>query len=151
MIIRPSKRPSELTKAHVKELRANATEPEKKLWSVLRGRKAAGLKFRRQHPIEPFIADFYCHLAKLVIELDGRSHNNRSDHDKERSRFLGELGLMTLRISNDDVLNNLDGVMEFITEAALPRTATIQSKFKTPPLAPPQSTGEGDFLSPSLL
>jgi very-short-patch-repair endonuclease len=93
----------------------------------LRGRNLSGLKFRRQHPIEPYIADFYCHAARLVIELDGRSHDNCSDHDKERSKFLGELGLMTLRISNDDVLNNLDGVMEFIAEAALPRTATIQS------------------------
>jgi very-short-patch-repair endonuclease len=102
-------------------MRTNATVPETLLWSALRGRNLSGLKFRRQHPIEPYIADFYCHSARLVIELDGRSHDNRSEHDNQRSKFLGELGLIALRISNDDVLNNLDGVLEFIAEAALPR------------------------------
>jgi very-short-patch-repair endonuclease len=110
-----------LTKANAKSLRTNATSPEILLWSVLRSRNLSGLKFRRQHPIEPYIADFYCHAARLVIELDGRSHDSRSDHDEQRSKFMGELGLMTLRISNDDVLNNLDGVLEFIAEAAAPR------------------------------
>jgi very-short-patch-repair endonuclease len=119
--IRPSTRASALTKANAKRMRENATVPETLLWSALRSRNLGGLKFRRQHPIAPYIADFYCHAARLVIELDGRSHDNRSEHDEQRSTFLGELGLMTLRISNDDVLNNLDGVMEFIAEAALPR------------------------------
>jgi very-short-patch-repair endonuclease len=110
-----------LTKANAKRMRTNATVPETLLWSALRGRNLSGLKFRRQHPIAPYIADFYCHAAKLVIELDGRSHDHRSEFDEQRSTFLGELGLMTLRIGNDDVLSNLDGVLEFIAEAALPR------------------------------
>jgi very-short-patch-repair endonuclease len=124
--IRPSTRASALTKANAKRLRTNATAPETLLWSALRGRNLGGLKFRRQHPIEPYIADFYCHAARLVIELDGRSHDNRSEFDEQRSKSFGELGLMTLRISNDDVLNNLDGVLEFIAQAALPRAKAIQ-------------------------
>jgi very-short-patch-repair endonuclease len=119
--IRPSLRASASTKNFAKALRANATEPEKILWSELRGRKISGLKFRRQHPIEPYIADFYCHAAMVVIELDGRGHDDRTEYDCARSAYLGGLGLMTIRISNDDVLNNLEGVLEYIVQAALPR------------------------------
>jgi very-short-patch-repair endonuclease len=121
MTIRPSKRPTELTKARAKELRLNASEPEVLLWDAFRARKLAGLKFRRQHPIEPYIADFYCAAARLVIELDGRSHDDQQEHDKIRDRFFNSLGLMTIRIHNDDVLSNLDGVLEFIATVATPR------------------------------
>lgn len=73
-----------------------------------------GLKFRRQHPIEPFIVDFYCAEAKLVIELDGESHNGQQAYDAERSKLLAKLGLNVMRITNDDVLTNFDGVAEGI-------------------------------------
>ncbi len=128
MSIRPAKRANFQTKNYAKDLRANATVPEKLLWSALRGRRLTGLKFRRQHPIEPYVADFYCAAARLVIELDGRSHDDRSTYDQTRNEFLGSLGLMTLRISNDDVIHNLDGVLEFIATVALPR---IQSRSPT--------------------
>ena len=127
MTIRPSKRPSALTKKRVKELRANATEPEKKLWSALRGRKAAGLKFRRQHPIEPYIVDFYCMAACLVIELDGDSHDNSLEYDLVRAAYLRGLGLEMVRVSNEDALQNLEGVVEFIVKIAFesPKLKTL--------------------------
>ena len=95
MTIRPSKRPTELTKGHeLKQLRANPTEPERILWTILRGRNLAGLKFRRQHPIEPYIVDFYCAEASLVIELDGQSHDDRKAYDDQRTAdFLGKISV----------------------------------------------------------
>lgn len=110
MSIRPSKRPSEETKKRVQELRKNATQPEQILWSTLRGRQLGELKFRRQHPIEPYIVEFYCAEARLVIELDGKSHDGRETYDQERSKYLRTLGLTVFRISNDDVIGNLEGV-----------------------------------------
>ncbi len=118
MTIRPSKRPTEQTRFRAKQLRENSTQPEKILWSALRGRNIGGLKFRRQHPIEPFIVDFYCAEARLVIELDGESHNGREEYDQQRTKHLHEIGLTVFRISNDDVLSNLEGVAEAILKAA---------------------------------
>ncbi|NOZ41268.1 MAG: endonuclease domain-containing protein [Planctomycetes bacterium] len=118
MTIRPSKRPSEQTRSRVKQLRRNATQPEKILWSALRGRNIGGLKFRRQHPLEPYIVDFYCAEARLVIELDGESHNGREEHDFQRTKYLQEKGLTVFRITNDDVFDNLERVAEAILKAA---------------------------------
>src|SRR5688500_8665320 len=82
-----------------KELRNNMTESEKIVWERLNNNKLKGYKFRRQHPISNFIADFYCHKAQLVIELDGRIHNNpeQRNYDSGREFELKELGLMILR------------------------------------------------------
>jgi len=118
MPIRPSKRPSDETKKRAKELRSNSTVPERILWDALRGRNVGGLKFRRQHPIEPYIVDYYCADARLVVELDGDSHNGREEYDRERSDHLRRLGLTIMRVANDDVSNNLDGVAEAIRLAA---------------------------------
>ena len=118
MSIRPSKRPTEKTKHRAKQLRENATFPERVLWDLLRNRNVGGLKFRRQHPIEPFIADFYCAEAQLVVELDGMSHEETTDYDSMRSDHMRHLGLTVMRVSNDDVLDNLDGVAEAIQKAA---------------------------------
>jgi len=114
MSMRPLKRVAKVTRDRTIDLRKQATHPEKLLWSILSGRQLAGLKFRRQHPIEPFIVDFYCAEAKLVIELDGESHNGRESYDAERSKLLANLGLNVMRITNDEVLTNLDGVAEGI-------------------------------------
>jgi very-short-patch-repair endonuclease len=73
-----------------------------------------GLKFRRQHPIEPFVVDFYCATANFTVELDGENHEGRQDYDADREIFLHKLGIRIIRVTNDDVLNNLDGVAEFI-------------------------------------
>lgn len=124
MAIRRAKRPSEQTRIRAKELRLNTSVPEKLLWSALRGKKAAGLKFRRQHPIEPYIADFYCPAARLVIEVDGESHDDTIEHDAIRTEYLSELNLDVIRVSNDDVLNNLEGVVDYIVKVALQRVTS---------------------------
>jgi very-short-patch-repair endonuclease len=73
-------------------------------------RQLGGLKFRRQHPIEPYIVDFYCASENLIIELDGESHEGRKSYDEARSVHLQKLGLKIFRVTNDDVIHNLEGV-----------------------------------------
>jgi very-short-patch-repair endonuclease len=114
MSARPLKRVSKVTRDRATKLRHDPTYPEKLLWSLLRGRQLDGLKFRRQHPIEPYIVDYYCADELLVVELDGKSHNETAEYDRQRSDFLGSLGLTVYRITNDEVLTNLDGVAEGI-------------------------------------
>ncbi len=97
-----------------KELRQRHTKPEEIIWELLRNRKLNGLKFRRQHPILNYIADFYCHEIKLVIEIDGKIHNSQEnkDYDNERNKELKEEGVTTLRFSNEEVLNELPNVLK---------------------------------------
>ena len=97
-----------------RELRRNATVPEARLWKALRDRRLGAVKFRRQHAIGPFIADFHCMRLALVIELAGDSHIGRAAYDANRQRYLEALGPRVLRMSNDDVLGNLEGVMDQI-------------------------------------
>src|SRR5271154_5064040 len=90
---------------NARRLRRTATIPERMLWNRLRGGSLAGLKFRRQQPIGPYIVDFFCHEAALVVEVDGRSHDDRGKEDSQREAFLREQQrLQVLRVSNDDVL-----------------------------------------------
>ena len=96
-----------------RELRLTETEAEKIMWSFLRNRKLNGLKFRRQHPIGPFVVDFYCAEHKLVIELDGEIHLNKdiSFRDIEREKSLCSTGLEVLRIQNYEVINSINSVI----------------------------------------
>jgi very-short-patch-repair endonuclease len=80
------------------------------LWAALRSRQVEGLKFRRQVPIGPFIADFYCHAARLVVEVDGDVHAGREAADRERSDWLKSQGLRVIRFTNREVLDHLDEV-----------------------------------------
>ena len=118
MAIRPLKRVTNQTRRRAIQLRRNATEPEQCLWSILCRRQLGGLKFRRQHPIEPYIVDYYCASAKLIVELDGESHEGRQSYDSVRETHLRNLGLKIVRVTNDDVINNLDGVAELIFREA---------------------------------
>lgn len=99
-----------------KQLRANQTKAESKLWKFLRNRKLANAKFRRQHPIGPFIADFYCHKFKLVIEVDGNIHNNpdAKEYDLGRQFEIEELGIKVIRFSNEEVLTRPEVVIRKI-------------------------------------
>ena len=106
------------TRARAKQLRKTTTKAKRILWSALSGRKCGGRKFRRQRPIEPYVVDFYCAEANLVVEIDGESHEGRQHYDRRRDQFLEELGLKIMRVTNDDVLGNLDGVAEAILRAA---------------------------------
>ena len=101
-------------------LRANLTDAEKKLWSHLR-RKALGYRFRRQHPIGPYIVDFICLEQRLIIEADGGQHNNtHAANDAKRTTWLNDRHYRVLRFWNNDILTNIDGVIETIRLALSP-------------------------------
>ncbi len=102
-----------------RQLRKNMTDAERLLWSRLRRKQIRGLRFRRQHPIGPYIADFACTERRLVVELDGGQHLRRKPQDAARSRCLGEKGYRVLRFWNTDVLTNLDAVVHAVASAAL--------------------------------
>jgi len=95
------------------KLRQNMTETEIILWAKIKQNKLNGYRFKAQHPIKTFIADFYCHRAKLVIEIDGIIHNSeeRKEYDINRSYEFEQLGLKILRFTNSDVLNNTNWVL----------------------------------------
>jgi very-short-patch-repair endonuclease len=104
---------------NARRLRRNATIPERMLWNLLRGGSLAGLKFRRQQPIGPYIVDFYCHEVALVVEVDGRTHDDRGKEDAQREAFLrDQQKLRVLRVSNDDVLKETEAVLYAILRAA---------------------------------
>jgi very-short-patch-repair endonuclease len=97
-------------------LRKKATQPERILWRHLRNRNFAGYKFRRQHPFEDYVLDFYCPGAKLAIELDGGGHNYRAGQirDRTRSEFLARHGVIVLRFWNHQIRRELDSVLRAI-------------------------------------
>ena len=101
-----------------REMRREAPVPERLLWRALRDRQIDGLKFRRQHPVGPYIVDFFCRSAGLVVELDGDSHMGRAEYDVARENYLVRAGLRVLRVGNDDVLQGLEGVCDAIALAA---------------------------------
>ncbi|WP_398474952.1 endonuclease domain-containing protein [Tardiphaga sp.] len=100
-----------------RELRANSTDTETKLWNALRNRQIAGFKFVRQEPIGHYICDFVCPEKMVVVEADGGQHLH-SKCDEARDRYLREQGYRVLRFWNNDVLSNIEGVAMTI-EAAL--------------------------------
>lgn len=104
-------------KTRARRLRGDNTDAEKKPWASLRDRHLCGAKFRRQHPIGPFITDFCCVERGLVVELDGGQHAEQGAADQNRSEFLESRGYRVLRFWNNDVLRNLVGVIQRISEA----------------------------------
>ena len=94
-----------------KELRRQMTPAEKILWEHLRANRLHGLHFRRQQIIDGFIVDFYCHAASLVIEIDGKIHEQQIEYDLERDKFLTARGLRLLRIKNEEVTDKIDQVL----------------------------------------
>jgi very-short-patch-repair endonuclease len=103
-----------------RELRKAETVAEIRLWEALRGRRLSGLKFVRQLPIGPFVADFVCRERKLVVEVDGATHSSDDElaYDARRTEFLEGEGYKVLRVWNLDVFENLDGVCEMILRTA---------------------------------
>jgi very-short-patch-repair endonuclease len=96
-----------------RQLRDKQTSAETLLWQRLRARRLAGFKFRRQHPIGPYVADFVCLAEKLVIEVDGATHQD-PQKDERRDLDLAARGYRTLRVWNNDVPTNMSGVIEMI-------------------------------------
>ena len=108
------KRIAPTTRTRARELRKPLTPAEQKLWPHLRDGRLHGHKFRRQHPIGRFIADFCCVESKLIVEIDGESHIESEAHDAERTSMLERAGFRIIRFWNTDVCSNLDGVLETI-------------------------------------
>ena len=96
------------------QLRKSQTPAEGMLWQFLRNRKLWGYKFRRQHPIGPFIADFYCAEVRLVVEIDGSSHLNQEEYDQTRTTWLEDQGCHVIRFRYDEVIHQLNDVAEEI-------------------------------------
>jgi len=107
-----------------KVLRRKMTKSEKILWQRLITNKIAGLKFRRQHPIKYYIADFYCHKVRLVIEVDGPIHDriDHREHDQQRDGVIKDFGITILRFSNDEIRYHLNQVLKKIEEVSIMRT-----------------------------
>jgi very-short-patch-repair endonuclease len=113
------KRLVNIVKFTVRKLRQDQTKAEALLWKELRGRKFKGIKFLRQHPIvfelngmkRFMVADFYCSMANLVIELDGGIHIKQKDYDSARDFMIRSMGLKVLRFNNDKLFNSLDEVL----------------------------------------
>ena len=115
-----------------KMLRKNMTEAELKLWEKLKGKKMLGLRFRPQHPIDIFIADFYCHPLKLILEVDGGIHKskNQKEYDIGREGELKNWGMKIIRFTNEEIENDIKSVLETIKQECI----LLQSEIQKSPL-----------------
>ena len=104
-----------ILKQRAKELRNNATFSERLLWKYLKGKQLLGYQFIRQKPIDQYIVDFYCSKLKIIIEIDGITHNDKQDYDMRRENRLRNLGLIILRFDGYYVIENITGVLEVIS------------------------------------
>jgi very-short-patch-repair endonuclease len=123
-----------------RQLRAAATPAERLLWSRIKGRQLGGWKFRRQQRLGAYIADFYCHEAALIVELDGGQHAAQALADTLRTARLERRNLRVLRFWNNEVLENLEGVLTRILEVAIKAegpVAPIKPRALTRRCAPP--------------
>ena len=120
--------------ARAKVMRQTMSNAEVILWSRLRRKQVHDVSFRRQYPIGPFIADFACWEARLAIEVDGPSHVSDESKAKDASRtaFLNQQGWEVIRVWNNDIYNNLYGVMEAISIRVWENIQSIQAKINTP-------------------
>jgi very-short-patch-repair endonuclease len=114
---------SKQQRGRAKNLRRAMTRAETLLWRYLKAHRIDGLGFRRQIPMRGYIADFACHSARLIIELDGETHDfeSRQQRDRQRDAWFSSQGYVVLRFTNDDVMGNLAGVVEVIRETASSR------------------------------
>jgi very-short-patch-repair endonuclease len=103
------------------------------MWTALSNRKVAGHKFSRQMPVGPYFADFLCREIKLVVELDGFSHNMGQEHDRRRDQYMVGEGYAVMRFTNEEVLGNVDGVVQAISVAL--------SDTRPPPTPPASGSG----------
>ena len=97
-----------------RKLRREIPDAEQVMWAILRNRRFCGYKFRRQHPVKPYVLDFYCHQVKLAIELDGGQHTEDAArcYDGRRTTFLEKQGIKVLRFWNHEVLEDIEAVLE---------------------------------------
>lgn len=109
----PAELPEDL-RAYAREMRVHMTDAEALLWKLLRNRRIANAKFRRQHPMGRYILDFYCDEKKLAIELDGSQHMDAADYDQKRDGWLRAEGVRSLRFWNNQILSETEAVLENI-------------------------------------
>ena len=120
-------KPTEQAKLRAKALRDEMTPPEKLLWSVLRDNQLSGLSFRSQHAIGPYIADFYCRNARLVIEVDGSTHSgDQLAHDHKRNLWMQSCGIKIMRVQARSVFSELDAVVRTIQTIAKDRIKEVK-------------------------
>ncbi len=100
-----------------RDLRRNETEAERQLWQAIRARQLDGAKFRRQVPIGPYIVDFFCFERRLIVEVDGGQHMEQVEYDTRRTKTLTGQGYYVLRFWNNEIIDNLPGVLEAIRSA----------------------------------
>ena len=118
-----------------RRLRNAPTDAESKLWQRLRHRQLDHCKFRRQHPVGDYILDFVCLERKIVIELDGSQHLAQVEYDRIRTRFLESVGFIVLRFWNNEVFENLEGLLQVVLQ-------TLRDRATPSPPNPPLE-GEG--------
>ncbi len=111
-----------------RELRREMTPPEIKLWVRVRERRLGGLKFRRQHVISPYVCDFYCDEAALVVELDGRTHAERRERDARRDDLVRSDEVLTLRITVSEFERDIEGALDLILRTARGRVPEARKK-----------------------
>ena len=121
-----------------KNLRKKSTDAERKLWAHLRAKRLEGYKFRRQEPIGNYVVDFVCFENRVVIEIDGSQHQIEKNKDLKRDRWLKEQGFKVLRVWNNEVLMNIEGVLQVIMERCL---------YHPPPTPSHQGRGKPNSLS----
>jgi very-short-patch-repair endonuclease len=124
---KPTWKISSRLRSNARALRKNSTDAERILWSELRDHRLNGASFRRQVPIKNFVADFVCHAAKLVIELDGGQHfsDQAEQADTARSAVIEAQGFVVLRFGNHDMMTNRAGVLETIVAAVAARAPAL--------------------------
>ncbi len=125
------------TVARARDLRRTMTLPEVLFWQQIRGRRLDGIRFRRQHPIGPYILDFFCEDARLAVEVDGESHSRAEavKHDKRRTEWLNARGISVLRIPARDVLSELTALVDHIRRQ-------VRDQPPPPLRGPPPPVGE---------
>jgi very-short-patch-repair endonuclease len=99
------------------------SQPERRLWYRLRAKRLYGIKFKRQVPIGPYVVDFCAKRHRFIVEVDGRSHAGQVQYDQRRQRTLENCGYTVLRVSNDDVIDNIEGVLAYIASQVQGRAA----------------------------
>ena len=140
----PHAKVSKQQRGRARQLRQRMTRAENLLWRYLKAHHVDGLAFRRQVPMQQFIPDFVCHSARIIVEIDGTSHDFsfRQRADRERDRWFEAQGYTVLRFTDEHVLKNLEGVIELIREAAAARL------LQAPPSLPLPHKGGGNGVSP---
>ncbi|HRQ80022.1 MAG TPA: DUF559 domain-containing protein [Azospirillaceae bacterium] len=141
LVVAAKRKPAKRETDQAQRLRQDATEVEKLLWSKLRNQQL-GVKFRRQEPILGFVADFVCHDHRLILELDGGQHAENQENDARRTAVLQQAGFRVLRFWNNDVNDNLEGVLNVILESLHQTSAPRRGGKALSPLG--RGLGEGE-------